>query len=120
MTRHNETWTAEQKEMLSKLYGEGLPDAQIGERMGKTKNAIVGKRWRMKLLDQKPQKHWPLESPNDSGCQYPFGDKNFTFCGKDKAHGSYCQEHHDICYRTDEPKEPKHHKRGWMKPSLIT
>jgi hypothetical protein len=50
--------------------------------------------------------------PND--CRFPFGDENFTFCGKPKhlylragamCQSSYCREHHLICTQSVDKKK---------------
>jgi len=37
------TWTPERVERLTQLFEEGLPTAEIGRRLGLTKNAVIGK-----------------------------------------------------------------------------
>ena len=37
------TWTPERVEQLTQLFEEGLPTAEIGRRLGLTKNAVIGK-----------------------------------------------------------------------------
>jgi hypothetical protein len=33
------------------------------------------------------------------GCRYPYGDRDYTFCGKARKHRSdYCPDHHGVCY----------------------
>jgi GcrA cell cycle regulator len=46
------TWTEEQDNRLRALWDEGHSTAQIGYRMGKTKNAIVGRAHRMGLVSR--------------------------------------------------------------------
>jgi len=37
-------------------------------------------------------------------CHFPYGDKDFTFCGEPVKDGSsYCQVHHDFCYEKTPP-----------------
>ena len=45
-------WTAKQLEALAKLWAEGHPCSVIGARIGKSKNAVIGKRVRMRLPDR--------------------------------------------------------------------
>lgn len=50
--RNNETWTAEMREKLRKLWNSGLSAAQIsirGDFPGKTSNAIIGQVHRMRV-----------------------------------------------------------------------
>jgi GcrA cell cycle regulator len=42
-------WTAEAIERLKALWAEGLSTAEIGRRMGISKNAVVGKAHRLNL-----------------------------------------------------------------------
>jgi len=42
-------WTEEQIETLRRLWAEGLSTAEIGRRMGISKNAVVGKAHRLRL-----------------------------------------------------------------------
>src|SRR5208283_3624058 len=43
------TWTPERVEQLTQLFEEGLPTAEIGRRLGLTKNAVIGKLHRIAL-----------------------------------------------------------------------
>ena len=43
------TWTTERVERLTQLFEEGLPTAEIGRRLGLTKNAVIGKLHRIAL-----------------------------------------------------------------------
>src|SRR5215831_16760462 len=43
------TWTPERVERLTQLFEEGLPTAEIGRRLGLTKNAVIGKLHRIAL-----------------------------------------------------------------------
>ena len=84
---------------------------------GKTKGAILGKLYRLKLSKSKPPTTKPMKvkpkcdkivvTPKDgykledlkpNQCRYPKGDKNFTFCGKEIHKGSYCEEHYIRCH----------------------
>lgn len=42
-------WTAEQISQLTRLWHEGLSTAEIGKRLGISKNAVVGKAHRLRL-----------------------------------------------------------------------
>lgn len=45
-----------------------------------------------------------LDDLKNSQCRYPYGDGPFTFCGHPvKENSPYCDEHHDICFRSIRP-----------------
>lgn len=52
--RFQESWTDEEYEMVRKLKAEGLTYAQIGKRLGRSKDAIVGCTRRLGLCTPKP------------------------------------------------------------------
>ncbi|MBT6312584.1 MAG: global cell cycle regulator GcrA-like protein [Alphaproteobacteria bacterium] len=52
------SWTPERIAKLEELWAEGLSTAEIGRRLGVSKNAVVGKAHRMKL----PGRQSPIES----------------------------------------------------------
>jgi GcrA cell cycle regulator len=104
-------WTPELIQQLSALWKQGLSTAEIGRRLGVTKNAVVGKAHRL-LLDPRPS---PLKRPpaprvttaQGPACSWPEGhpgDKTFRFCGKRPLPGKpYCAEHAELAYV--KPKE---------------
>jgi GcrA cell cycle regulator len=103
-------WTSELIQQLSALWKEGLSTAEIGRRLGVTKNAVVGKAHRLSL-DPRPS---PLKRPPTRrvvvagpSCSWPSGhpgEKGFHFCGKRPLPGkSYCAEHAKLAYV--KPKE---------------
>jgi len=47
------TWTPERVERLTQLFEEGLPTAEIGRRLGLTKNAVIGKLHRIALAPRR-------------------------------------------------------------------
>lgn len=51
MTRHTESWPADRVESLEKLWKSGLSASQIGERLGCTRSAVIGRLYRMGLRD---------------------------------------------------------------------
>ena len=110
--QHNTTtgrWNEDNTARLRELWGEGLPAAEIGRRLGITKNAVIGKAWRLDLpprraadsLNPVPslaeimpratdQCHWPLGRP---------GTASFRFCNQPVLTGkSYCAAHCRIAY----------------------
>jgi len=47
--RTQETWTAEQDSALTKMILDGMTAADIGMRIGRTKNAVIGRSHRLKV-----------------------------------------------------------------------
>jgi GcrA cell cycle regulator len=99
-------WTPELIAQLSGLWEEGLSTAEIGRRLGITKNAVVGKAHRLEL-NPRPS---PLKSPpvrrslgvSGPTCSWPHGhpgEKGFHFCGERTLPGKpYCAEHAALAY----------------------
>ena len=109
-------WTQERIDSLAKLWQEGLSTAEIGRRLGVTKNSVVGKAHRLALA--------PRPSPLKSGtapaaarpvkqakkvveisgptCSWPIGhpgEKGFHFCDARAMQGKpYCTEHAALAY----------------------
>ena len=98
-------WTPTKVSTLIALWNEGLSTSVIGNRLGVTKNAVVGKVHRLKLpkrgspikLKPKAAEVISLEALRPGMCCWPEGEpgtKGFYFCGKpvlpDKP---YCAEH---------------------------
>ncbi len=106
-------WTSELVEQLSALWKQGLSTAEIGRKLGISKNAVVGKAHRL-MLTPRPS---PLKSPpirhvaGKAGptCSWPHGhpgQTGFRFCGKRVVPGKpYCPEHAAMAYI--QPKERK-------------
>jgi GcrA cell cycle regulator len=99
-------WTEERVAELGRLWAEGLSTAEIGRRLGLTKNAVVGKAHRLALAPRpSPLKSLPMPRPSrvvlvdfvGPACSWPFGhpgDKDFHFCGERNLPGKpYCAEH---------------------------
>lgn len=100
------------RERIAELWSAGLTASQIAERVGSTRNVVLGLRWRMGLPERdnpggKPRIE-PLRPtldpfPPRGRCVYPLGDPqaaDFRFCGGRATAGDpYCAEHHGICYR---------------------
>ena len=102
-------WTPERTEALVKLWEQGLPTAEIGQRLGVTKNAVIGKVHRLGLPKRqspikgtaKPKKKKVdvirLDSLKPGMCSWPEGDpgeEDFRFCGKKAVVGKpYCEDH---------------------------
>ncbi len=100
------TWTPERVERLSQLFAEGLPTAEIGRRMGLTKNTVIGRLHRNAMTRREAKPKAPprrnvFEFTGPS-CLWPYGhpnDTNFHFCGARPVPGKpYCAEHAAIAY----------------------
>ena len=117
-------WNQELLDKLKELRAQGLTNAQIGARLGKSKSAIQRKCYRLGWIDQKRSLKAKAEvkrqrlakadkppAPDSDGtvtlldlqpdqCRYPYGDAGaFRFCGQPRRDGSsYCAKHHAICY----------------------
>jgi GcrA cell cycle regulator len=99
-------WTPDLILQLGTLWRQGLSTAEIGRRLGVTKNAVVGKAHRL-ALDPRPSplKRPPaprLTSQPGPSCSWPTGhpgEKSFRFCGKRPVAGKpYCAEHAELAY----------------------
>jgi GcrA cell cycle regulator len=105
-------WTSELIEQLAVLWEQGLATAEIGRRLGLSKNAVIGKAHRL-ALQPRPS---PLKSPptrrvhgvSTPSCSWPTGhpgEKGFHFCGNRPMPGKpYCAEHAALAY-----VRPKNH-----------
>lgn len=100
------TWTAERVERLGQLFAEGLPTAEIGRRLGLTKNAVIGRLNRNAMTRRETAPKAPPR-PNvfefsGPSCLWPYGhpnDTNFHFCGARPVPGKpYCAEHAAVAY----------------------
>ena len=100
------TWTAERVEQLTRLWEEELTTAEIGRRLGLTKNAVIGKIHRLGLVPRIPPKPTPpvrnVFDFNGPSCMWPFGhpgDEDFHFCGDRPLPGKpYCANHAAVAY----------------------
>jgi GcrA cell cycle regulator len=101
-------WTQERIEQLGQLWAQGLSTAEIGRRLGLTKNAVVGKAHRLSLnprpspLKAPPQRRRIVVDFSGPSCSWPIGhpgEKTFHFCGgKPVAGKPYCAEHAALAY----------------------
>lgn len=99
-------WTPELIEQLGLLWHEGHSTAEIGRRLGISKNAVVGKAHRLALtarpspLKRPPRpKYAGLPGPSCSWPQGHPGEKGFRFCGERPLPGKpYCAEHAALAY----------------------
>jgi len=108
-------WTEERVERLTQLWEAGVGTAEIGERLGMTKNAIIGKAHRIGLKARRAspkRSRGQLLRLNGHTCQWPSGhpgQPDFQFCGDETISGkSYCAEHYARAYiRVMVPRQDK-------------
>lgn len=102
-------WTADLVERLTLLWDEGVPTAEMGRRLGITKNAALGKVHRLGLVPRviayKPRR--PAFDFTGPVCMWPHGHpgtENFHFCGAKTSGGKpYCEEHGARAYLRPKP-----------------
>lgn len=106
-------------DMLCALWDEGITAAEIGRRMGLTKNQIIGKVARLNLpmrADPHAKRNEIKKAPrtpalaaiNANGCVWPFGhpgENDFHFCGHKVARQGvpYCAGHMALAYVPPKP-----------------
>ena len=108
-----ETWTAERIADLTRLWEEGVTTAEIGRRIGVTKNAVIGKVHRIglvpRVVKEAPPPRRNVFDFAGPVCMWPVGhptDDDFHFCGGAPLAGKpYCDHHAAVAYIR--PKEPK-------------
>ena len=110
-----EFWTQDRVAKLRIMWDGEDNTTQIGEALGCSKSAIIGKAYRLGLplrgLARRPRPPilpvlplWQRQLANTAGrCMYPIGHLetgNLSFCSKPvkEAGTPYCQNHHDLCY----------------------
>jgi GcrA cell cycle regulator len=113
----SDSWTQERIDQLIELWRQGHSAAEIGRRIGVTKNAVVGKVHRMGLpkrpspIKRDPNAQRPvrkvrvredgnvvtLNTLKPGMCSWPEGEPGepgFRFCGKETVPGKpYCHDH---------------------------
>jgi len=107
------TWTPERIARLTQLWEEGITTAEIGRRIGVTKNAVIGKVHRLglvpRVVTQKPPPRRNVFEFVGPACMWPFGhpgDDDFHFCGDRPMAGKpYCANHSAVAYLR--PKDNK-------------
>ncbi|HVC55570.1 MAG TPA: GcrA family cell cycle regulator [Stellaceae bacterium] len=107
------TWTQERVEQLIELWEGGVTTAEIGRRIGVTKNAVIGKVHRIGLVPrvviERPPQRRNVFDFNGLICMWPIGhpgDEDFHFCGTPPVDGKpYCAKHAGQAYIR--PKEGK-------------
>jgi GcrA cell cycle regulator len=111
-------WTEQRVAELQQLWREGLSTAEIGKRLGITKNAVVGKAHRMGLssrpspiLKREPAPAPQIVTLGVHSCRWPIGEPGkpgFRFCTSRAVMGKpYCGEHCAMAYAR--PKQQEEH-----------
>ena len=101
-----ETWTPQRIEQLTRLWEEGVTTAEIGRRIGVTKNAVIGKVHRIglvpRVVKEVPPPRRNVFDFQGVVCMWPSGhpsDDDFRFCGGRPVAGKpYCAEHAALAY----------------------
>lgn len=91
-------WTHKDEEYVLNNYGRMTAKA-IGDALGVSKNAIIGKYNRM-VGDKKP-----LLGLGARECRFTQDGK--LYCAGEIVKHSYCQEHLDFCYQRSKPRPKK-------------
>lgn len=99
------SWTEERVDELKHLWEAGVGTAEIGDRLGMTKNAIIGKAHRIGLKQRRasPKRtRARIVRMNGQSCQWPIGDPrdpSFHMCGEPALEGKpYCADHYARAY----------------------
>jgi GcrA cell cycle regulator len=104
--RTEPTWTPERIEALVRLWDEGVTTAEIGRRIGVSKNAVIGKVHRIglvpRVVKEAPQPRRNVFDFTGPVCMWPIGhpdDHDFHFCGDRPEPGRpYCAAHAAVAY----------------------
>jgi GcrA cell cycle regulator len=103
-------WTAERAAALITLWNEGICASEIGRRLSVTKNAVIGKAFRLQLPKRRPpspaqsddQSVIRLERLGTGMCSWPLGATHkdgFHFCGAATVgRKPYCPTHCKLAY----------------------
>jgi GcrA cell cycle regulator len=103
------SWSEDITARLRTLWDEGLPAAEIGRRLGISKNAVLGKAWRLALPPRRPP-NTPLPAPEiaeivppgPGRCRWPLGEPgtpDFRFWNEPAApERPYCETHCRCAY----------------------
>jgi len=106
----SEEWTPTRIAILIAHWNEGLTTSEIGNRLGVTKNAVVGKVHRLGLpkrgspIRQKPRpaEIISLDALRPGMCCWPDGEpgaEDFRFCGEPaQSDKPYCAHHCERAY----------------------
>ena len=109
------SWTARQIEILIRMAKAEHSSAEIGEVLGKSRNAIIGKCHRLGIPLGKNQDKYPsvkrrviprtvkVKIITAKTCAEVIGEpRNAKFCNQPATHGSYCAWHGGINYKSTE------------------
>ena len=103
-------WTPERAAALIAWWNEGISASEIGRRLSVTKNAVIGKAFRLQLPKRRPsspdqldrQSVIRLERLGAGMCSWPLGaagEEGFHFCGALAVPGKpYCPMHYKLAY----------------------
>jgi GcrA cell cycle regulator len=100
------TWTPERIAELTRLWEEGITTAEIGRRIGVSKNAVIGKVHRIgltpRVITEKPAPRRNVFEFAGPACMWPIGhpgEDEFHFCGERPMGGKpYCEHHSALAY----------------------
>jgi GcrA cell cycle regulator len=100
------TWTSERIAQLTALWEEGVTTAEIGRRIGVSKNAVIGKVHRIglvpRVVKELPPPRRNVFDFTGPVCMWPLGhptDDDFRFCGGRPSVGKpYCEHHAALAY----------------------
>lgn len=103
--------------ILSHRETSDLSASQIAAIYKTTKNSVIGILDRNGMLNRRPpeviETRKVVVFPPAGSCLYPHGhpgNQNFHFCGAKAIHGSWCQDHYDLCFIPNIPKMQKQDK----------
>jgi hypothetical protein len=126
-------WSSKSNQKIADIIGHGATRnavSGIGLRMGLKKvpcehkeSKIRSKKYLTKAEKQKRKMPKPpssiirgedvppllcsaLELTSDN-CAYPYGERNFKFCGRPRVFKSFCAIHAPLCYTPSKPREYK-------------
>jgi GcrA cell cycle regulator len=103
-------WTPERTAALIALWNEDICASEIGRRLAITKNAVIGKAFRLQLRKRRVPPPTPsqeqsvirMERLSTGMCSWPLGEngpEGFHFCGAPTVPGKpYCATHCRLAY----------------------